>query len=225
MKSASFKSERYQRLRPLTPYLVLAAGLLFTFIVSYRLARVAEAEDRARFQALAQDVQASIATRLESYTAVLRAGAGLYSANDSVKESEFRTFVKMLGLSEHYPGVQGMGFSRRIKPEERAELVAARKREGAESFHLWPESEREEYHAIVYLEPQDQRNRAGLGFDMFTEPTRRAPMERARDTGTPAASGRVTLFQRVAPEAVRPGFIIYAPVYRKDQQAATESER
>lgn len=225
MESASPKSQRYQRRRHLTPYLVLAAGLLFTFIVSYRLARVAEEEDRVRFQALVQDVHASIESRLETYTALLRAGAGLFSASDSVKEHEFSTFVKMLGLAEHFPGVQGMGFSMRLKPEERAELIAQRKREGAESFHLWPESEREEYHAIIYLEPQDQRNRAGLGLDMFTEPTRRAPMERARDTGLPAASGRVTLFQRIDPQAMQTGFLIYAPVYRKNQQPANESER
>ena len=225
MESASPKSERNQRRRHLTPYLVLAASLLFTVIVSYRLAKVAEAEDRARFQTLVQDVHASIESRLESYTALLRAGAGLFSANDSVKESEFRAFVKTLGLAEHYPGVQGMGFSIRLKPEDRAALIAARKLDGAESFHLWPESEREEYHAIIYLEPQDQRNRAGLGYDMFTEPTRRAPMERARDTGLPAASGRVTLFQKVDPQAVQPGFLIYAPVYRKDQRPANETER
>ncbi|MEP6911548.1 MAG: CHASE domain-containing protein [bacterium] len=225
MQAASPKSDRYQRRRQLTPYLVLAASLLFTFIVSYRLAKVAEAEDRARFQASVQDIHASIESRLESYTALLRAGAGLFSANDSVKESGFRTFVKTLGLAEHYPGVQGMGFSIRLKPEARAAVIAARKLEGVADFHLWPESEREEYHAIIYLEPQDQRNRAGLGYDMFTEPSRRAPMESARDTGLPAASGRVTLFQNIDPKAIQPGFLIYAPVYRKDQQPANESER
>lgn len=225
MESASTKSARYPGLRQLTPYVVLAAGLLFTFIVSYRLAKVAEAEDRARYEVLVQDVHARIDSRLESYTAVLRAGAGLFSTSDFVKESEFRDFVKIIGLAEHYPGVQGMGFSMRLKPEERAALIEARKREGVENFHLWPESEREEYYAIVYLEPQDQRNRAGLGFDMFTEPTRRVPMELARDTGLPASSGRVTLFQRIDPQAVQPGFIIFAPVYRKNEQPANVSER
>ncbi len=225
MGSPFTTSERHQRLRQLTPYLVLIAGLLFTFIVSYRLARVAEAEDRARYEALVQDVHASIGRRLESYTAVLRAGAGLFSAHESVKEDEFKTFVKIVGLVEHYPGVQGMGFSLKFKPEERAALIAARKREGAESFHLWPESEREEYHAVIYLEPQDPRNRAGIGFDIFTEPSRRAPMERARDSGLPAASGRVTLFQRIDPQASQPGFLIYVPVYRQAQPPANESER
>ncbi|HVQ39804.1 MAG TPA: CHASE domain-containing protein, partial [Pyrinomonadaceae bacterium] len=225
MKSVSPKSRGHQRLRQLTPYLVLAAGLLFTFIVSYRLAKVGEAEDRARFQVLVQDVHGRVESRLEGYTAVLRAGTGLFSAHNAVKETEFKTFVKMVGLAEHYPGVQGMGFSLKLKPEERAALVAARKLEGADGFHLSPESERDEYHAIIYLEPQDQRNRAGLGFDMFTEPTRREPMERARDTGLPAASGRVTLFQRIDPQAKQPGFIIYVPVYRTDFPTANETER
>jgi PAS domain S-box-containing protein len=224
MESASSKPRR-QRLREVTPYIVLTVGLLFTFVVSYRLAKVGEAEDRARFEVLVQDLHARVESRLESYTAVLRAGAGLFSANDAVKESEFSTFVKMLGLAEHYPGVQGMGFSLRLKPEERAALIAARKRDGVDSFHLWPESERAEYHAVIYLEPQEPRNRAGLGIDMSTEPTRREPMERARDSGLPAATGRVTLFQRVDPQAMQPGFVIYVPVYRKDSQPSNEAQR
>lgn len=228
------------RARRLTPYLVLAAGLLFTFSVSYRLAEVGEAEDRARFQALAQDVHRSIENRLESYTALLRAGTGLFAASDKVDESEFRSFVDNLGLAEHYPGVQGMGFSIRVKPEESTALVAARRRDGTGDFHLWPEpesasesspsnslgsSQENERQAIIYLEPPDSRNRAGLGFNMLTVPTRRAAMERARDTGLPAATERVILFQQTDPKAQQPGFVIYAPVYQRGQKPANETQR
>lgn len=225
MVSGPSKSSPLARARHLTPYLVLVAGLLFTIVVSVRLAQVAEAEDRARFQTFVQHNHARIENRLESYTALLRAAAGLFTASDSVKDDEFRNFVKMLGLAEHHPGVQGMGVSMRIEPEKREEFIAQRKREGVANFRLWPESERQEYHAIVFLEPQDQRNRAALGFDMSTEPTRREPMDRARDTGLPAASGRVTLFTRVDPQAVQPGFIIYVPIYYKDQLVTNESGR
>src|SRR5687767_562101 len=86
----------------LTPYIVLAVGLLFTFIVSYRLASVTEAEDRARFQGRVQDFHSRIENSLDNYTALLRSGAGLFSASDSVSESEFRTFVTKLGLAEYY---------------------------------------------------------------------------------------------------------------------------
>lgn len=214
--------------RRLTPFLILVAGLLFTFIVSYRLAKVAEAEDRTRFQALVQDVHASIQGRLETYTALLRAGTGLFAANESVEEIEFRNFVKTLGLAEHYPGVQGMGFSLRVKPEERQALIETRRREGVADFQLRPAPEaadNSERQAIVYLEPQDYRNRAALGYDMSREPARRAAMERARNTGVPAATSRVTLFQVIDPSAQQPGFVIYAPVYRQDALVTNEAER
>ena len=225
MEPQPLTSNRQKRLRRLTPYLVLAAGLVFTLLVSYRLAKVAEAEDRARFQVAVQDVQARIARRLETYTALLSSAAGLFAASETVEEEEFRTFVKMLDLAEHFPGVQGMGFSMRLRPVERAAIIAARRREGIESFHLWPDAERDEYHAIIFLEPQDGRNQVVLGYDMFTEPSRRAPMERARDTGQPAASSRVTLFQIVSPQATQPGFLIYTPVYRNGQQPTNLEDR
>jgi PAS domain S-box-containing protein len=218
----------YPRARRLTPYLVLAAGLLFTFIVSYRLAKVGEAEDRARFQALVQDVQASLESRLQTYTALLRAGTGLFAANDSVEENEFRNFVHTLGLAENYPGVQGMGFSLRVKPEEREALIEARRRDGVPDFQLRPEpdvADRNERQAIVYLEPPDQRNRAALGYDMSTEPNRRNAMELARDSGVPVATGRVILFQKIDPQAQQAGFVIYAPVYRQGAKTTNETER
>jgi CHASE1-domain containing sensor protein len=58
----------------------------------------------------------------------------------------------------------------------------------------------------------DRRNRAAIGYDMFTDPTRRATMERARDSGQPAASGIVTLVQELDADK-QPGFLIYVPVY------------
>jgi PAS domain S-box-containing protein len=225
MESPTHKSRTYPRGRRLTPYLVLAAGLLFTLTVSYRLAKVGEAEDRAHFQALVQEVHAGIEGRLEAYTALLRAGTGLFGGDESVSEAEFRRFVNKLDLAKYYPGVQGMGFSVRLKPEQRAALIEARRREGQADFHLWPDSQKDEYHAITYLEPLDPPNRAGLGFDMFTVPSRRSAMEQARDTGLPAATGRVTLFQTFTPQATQSGFIIYAPVYRNDSQSSDESSR
>nr|MCU0256937.1 CHASE domain-containing protein [Vicinamibacterales bacterium] len=80
------------------------------------------------------------------------------------------------------------------------------------------------YHAIVFLEPLDRRNLAAIGYDMFTEPVRRAAMERARDTGQPAASRRVTLVQEIDPEK-QVGFLIYVPVYAGPSVPSTVAAR
>src|SRR5260370_41051291 len=97
-------------------------------------------------------------------------------------------------------------------------------REGNPSFKIWPEGNRAEYHSIIYLEPVDRRNQVAIGYDMFTDRTRRAAMEQARDTGLPTASGRVTLVQEIDAEK-QAGFLIYAPVYRNGALTNTLEQR
>ncbi len=59
---------------------------------------------------------------------------------------------------------------------------------------------------------------------MSTEPTRREAMERARDTGMPALSGKVKLVQEIdVPRQA--GFLLYVPVYRGNTVPATVAER
>ncbi|MGH9908811.1 MAG: CHASE domain-containing protein, partial [Pyrinomonadaceae bacterium] len=225
MKSPTPKSRFYRRHSKSTPYLGLAGGLLFTFVVSYHLFSVAEAEDGARFRALAQEVHYSIESRLETYTALLRAGTGLFAASETVNQDEFKSFIQRLDLAAHYPGVRVIGFSLRFRPEEMATLIESRKRAGMSDFRVWPESQSDEYHSIIFLEPLDGRNKPAVGYDMFTEPIRRAAMERARDTGLPAASGRVTLIQESEAPIRHPGFLIYAPVYQNGLAISNETER
>ncbi|HPU56944.1 MAG TPA: PAS domain S-box protein, partial [Verrucomicrobiota bacterium] len=59
---------------------------------------------------------------------------------------------------------------------------------------------------------------------MFTDPVRRQAMERARDTGRRAASGKVTLVQEIAGRK-QAGFLIYSPVYSGGAIPATTEER
>src|SRR5712691_2234408 len=225
MKSDKPKSKHYQPRRAFIPYLVLAAGLLFTFAVSYYLFQISNDEDQARFRDSVQEIDAATQGRIETYIALLRAGTGLFAAGHSVERNAFKSFVDRLELQKHYPGAQGIGFSMRLSPEEKNATVDSMHREGFQTFKVWPEYERSEYHPIMYLEPFDRRNQVAIGYDMFTEPVRRAAMERARDTGMPAASGGVTLVQEIEPEKKQAGFLIYLPVYRNSENISTESER
>ncbi len=155
---------------------------------------------------------AHIESRTETYMAMLRGGAGFFTAREDVTAAEFHDYVERLRVDELFPGIQGIGFSLRVNG---AGVAAVEQREhalGRPSFRVWPEGPREEIHTILYLEPADERNAAALGYDMFTEPTRRAAMERARDGGRPAASGLVRLVQEIDSD-VQPGFLIYVPVY------------
>jgi hypothetical protein len=79
--------------------------------------------------------------------------------------------------------------------------------------------------AITHIQPLSTRNRRAFGYDMFTEPVRRAAMEAARDGDRAAATGKVVLVQEGAGKEAQSGFLIYLPVYRAGQAHATIQER
>ena len=195
------------------PWAVLAASLLLTLALSWVTAKTARSRDRIRFERAALEAVQLVERRLGIYIALLRGTSGLVAVNPSLDRRTFESYVARVGLREHYPGVQGLGLSLRLAPAEVTPLERRLRAEGVPEFRVTPDSARAEYHAIAYLAPLDERNRAALGFDMFTEPARREAMTRARDAAQPAMTGRVTLRQEIAGRR-QAGFLIYIPVYR-----------
>ncbi|HEX7997302.1 MAG TPA: CHASE domain-containing protein [Pyrinomonadaceae bacterium] len=222
--SARFPKQIKAR-RVWVPYFIMATALILTLVATYYVMKTAEAKDRLQFQTTVQRTHDNIQKRLETYIELLYAGSALFAVNETVSREQFHTFIQRLEVGQRFPGLQGIGYTVRVRAEDRDAFAAGMRRQGFEDFKFWPETPRSEYHSIIYLEPLDQRNRAVVGYDMFTEPTRRVAMERARDTGVAAASGRVTLVQEIVAEHKQAGFLIYVPVYRGGQIPAGVAER
>jgi len=206
------------------PFIVLLLGLLATVGVTWLFATVEADKDRARFASAVQQQHDAITERLNTHIAMLRGVAGYMTANESIRRYEFKAYVDALNLPENYPGVLGIGYSQRLAPESVAALEQLQRRQGYADYKVWPDTPREEYHAIVYLEPLGRRNAVAIGYDMSTEPVRAAAMRRARDTGEPAITGRVTLVQEIDRDK-QPGLLIYIPVYSGLDAPATLKER
>jgi signal transduction histidine kinase len=208
----------------LVPAIVAAIGLVGTAAVTAQFIVTTEGRDRDRFDLLVGNRVDEIQERLESYIGLLRGAAGLATLKPDISREDWQAFVAKTRVQELYPGIQGIGFSRRFQPAEREAVLAAMRSQGFDDFTLLPEHQRPEYSAIVYLEPLDRRNRAALGYDMLTEETRRRAMERARDTGRRAVSGKVELVQEIDSDK-QAGFLIYLPVYENVAMPATMEER
>lgn len=205
------------------PAAVLVAGAAVTLALSWQLQQTADSRDRDRFDMAAAAIQEHIVQRLATAKGLLRGGAGMFAVARVDRPADFRAFVDRLGLESAASGVRGMGFVQRVAVDE-VPAFEARERLLGRRHSVWPAGRRPEYFPITYLEPANDANRRALGFDMFSEPTRRAAMERARDTGEPAASGAVQLVQ-AADAAAQPGFLIYVPVYAGSALPATIEER
>lgn len=209
---------------PIVAWLTLLASLAITGLVWYSVRSSTEQAAGETFHRLAREVEVAIEQRMLAYEQVLRGGAGLFEASDRVARNEWRQYVEAIKIERNFPGIQGIGFSKIVKPEDMARHVAEIRAEGFPEYRIKPPGVREIYTSIIYLEPFDKRNQAAFGYDMFSEPTRHEAMARARDSGGTAVSGKVILKQEITKD-VQNGFLMYLPLYRKGAATDTAERR
>jgi PAS domain S-box-containing protein len=208
--------------------LVFLASLLVTYIVAQNAERAAESELESTFNYRARDLETMLERRMAIYEQVLRGARGFLRGSVDLSRAEFADYYALLRLNEHFPGIEALGVAAIVPRAQLDVHVAAVRAEGFRDYDVRPGGERELYTAITHIEPFTQRNRRAFGYDMYSEPVRRAAMDAARDTGRAAATGKVTLVQegsQASGHAEQSGFLLYLPVYRKGMPQATLPER
>ena len=210
------------------PWIVLFAGLLITW-QTWRLAKVdAESDLQNYFNFRVREVVDWTQERMRAHAQVLRGVKGLFIASERVDRDEFQSYVSTLNLEHNYPGILGVGYAIVVRPAQLHKQVAELRREaalkGLPEYKLWPDGARELYTSIIYLEPFKGRNLSAFGYDMYSEPVRRAAMEQACDTGEASLSGKVLLVQETD-EDVQAGFLLYVPLYRNGMPHGTVAQR
>ena len=202
------------------PWSVLVLSLVLTFTVWQFTHLGTQERLQDRFNYRVDEVKAALSSQLSAYELMLLGGAGLFSVADRVSDNEWRTYVDRLHIQANYPGVLGVGVSWAVPPEQRSDLESMMHQQGQPDFHVWPAGQRETYTSIIYLEPLNWRNQRAIGYDMFSDPVRRAAMERARDTGKTSVSGKIKLVQETRHD-VQAGFLMFVPLY--DRTAVTDT--
>jgi PAS domain S-box-containing protein len=204
--------------------LLLVAGLTATAVATRHTQLEKVAEERREFNFACREIFLKVQDRLGKHEQILRSGAALFAATEEVSRAEWRTFVQGLQVEDHSPGIQGVGYAQLVPAERLAQHQQEIRQQGFPNYRVWPEGERAVYTAITYLEPFTNRNLRAFGYDMFSEATRRAAMERAWDGNTAALSGKVKLVQETTTD-VQAGTLLFVPVYRHDRPIRTTNER
>lgn len=206
--------------------LVTAALFLALTIAAWRIVSDLEHDSAAgRFDAQASEIVLRIQARLSDYEESLRSAAAFMRASEQVSRGEWRAYARELRLQERYPGMQGLGYVQHLQAAELAAHVEAVRREGLPEYRVWPQGDRDEYTAILYLEPMNARTRSALGYDMFADPVRQSAMAQARDSGRAVISRRVILLGDAADPAPQPGLLMYLPYYRSGAATETVADR
>jgi signal transduction histidine kinase len=205
----------------LTFVLLLSTTMWFWHSTSVKSREIAS----ERFDFKHTEAEFAIEQRLLAYEQVLRGGVGLFAARNEVTRDEWAAYVHSLEIEKNFLGIQGIAFAVQVPADKLAAHVENVRSQGFPDYTITPAGERAEYSSIVYIEPFDWRNLRAFGFDMLTEPALREALERARDTGMPASSGKTTLAQETQ-DGVQSGFIMCLPVYHPgDRPASVEARR
>jgi len=196
--------------------LFLAGGLLLTMLAA-RIARdVAIRGEEQRFLWSAEQLDATLSQRVRDNVKLLDAATALWTAQTTPRAGDWHRFARQSIAGYH--GISGLGFVE-VVPRATVDAFNARgKADYGDWFTIYPRIDGDVAYAVRLIEPP-QIERASAGFNMATIPLRRITAERARDEGR-AIVTPPTIF-----DGIRPGIVIYRPVYRPGLPLQTIEQR
>lgn len=206
-------------------WLVFVVSLFVTLFL-WREAYFSNLEiSNARFHNRVNLITGKIQEAVRNNEKILLGCAGLFASTPTVTREIWRAYAEQLEMARTFPGIQGLGFGKRVFAADLASHIQSIQEEGFASYTVRPSGERPEYFPVIYLEPFRDMNLRAFGYDMFSEPVRRAAMERAGDDHKTTLTGKVTLVQEGTEGDIQSGFLMYHPVCTTVPASATIDQR
>ncbi len=227
MEFYNFSFHNYARKKRETDWratFTLITGLLFTVFTTLFTYNIVAESAKDEFNSVCNEIEIKITTRLQAHVLFLQAGAAYFTVSDTVTRNEWKEFIDRSQIEKNLPGIQGVGLSIVIPPNQLSQHIKRIQQEGFPDYKVYPAGKRAIYTSIIYLEPFSGRNLRAFGYDMFSQPTRRKAMELSRDNNIPTLSGKVNLVQETN-EDTQAGSLMYVPLYKKNMPANTVDER
>ena len=207
--------------------IVLLLGMVLTAAVFWQERASSLYELEHRFRTAAVDRRDRIRDVLRRDLFALEALHSHYNASPSMDRHGFQRFVSPLLRNG---SIQAFEWIPRVSREHREKYEEAARRAGLKGFEIKEKTaggefiragDRREYFPVYFVEPL-RGNEAALGFDVASTQERLSALEKARDTGDPVATERITLVQETANEF---GFLVFLPVYDGGAPIATLGDR
>ena len=194
------------------PFFVLLFSIILTIGATVIFYQSAKSKDGARFKGSVNRIHFSMENRIGLYVALLKAGRGFIESANNLDRKKYENFIQSLEIEKNYFGAQGIGYSKTVRKDELEKFNALMQSEGFENYKVHPETEKDVFQPVVYLEPFNERNQKAIGFDMASEENRRLAMQKAQESGNAAATSKLILLQETEQDK-QFGFIIYLPIY------------
>jgi PAS domain S-box-containing protein len=216
--------EHRSRFIRVLPFMVLCLSLSITLFGWHTVSTNNRQKAHQIYTDATEDIVDHITRRLHDQSELLQGGVGLFTVKPGVTRGDWRGYVAALQLDQYHPGILGIGYSTVLTPGEKETNEQEIRAEGFPGYSIRPTGKRPFYTSIIYIEPFTWRNQRAFGFDMFSEPLRRAAMEQARDKGITTIAAPITLVQETEVNKQR-GMLMYTPVYHRGMAVDSVADR
>ncbi len=219
------------RASPVVPAIILnstvaaAAVCAFTILWSFETDKVSQSLVRESSIAAR-----SVTEELQTAERNLEAIRAFLYASEHVSQDEFRRYTAAeFEDRKNDFGAQGLGWIPRVtNPAAWENQMRNEAHAGVRLYEInsvgkrVPVAPRDEYFPLQYVHPSTGGNQVAIGFDLGSEMTQRAALERARDTGQLSMASPIALMQLDQPI---PSMLLAVPVYRPDTTLDTVAAR
>ncbi len=200
------------------------AGLGITWIVWQAEKRDIDLRARTRFEFTVEEITSAITARMGTYEQVLRGGASLINTLGGATRAQWRDYVGHLELHASIPGIQDVGYAQCVQAADLPAFVRHMQDQGLQDYAVHPPGDRPLVCVVTYLEPHNGQNLRSHGFDMLSEPLRRAALLQARDSGRATLTRQLDLTTLAQTPPAR-GFLMVMPVYRPGAPVGDVAQR
>lgn len=208
------RSVRDNRTAWAVAFSVLLAGCAMTLLLAQFSLRHYQEQLRQRFELLANDRFSRIQERLDGQEQRLNSLRRFFLYSDAVSRKEFDGFAHpMLAWTQAYAWTPYVTDAERDAFEtaiRNSDVHDYRIRELSDDGRLVPAARQADYFPVRYMQMRGGQA-TPFGFDIKSEPRRRAALEHALRSGGMAATPRMTLLGLPAPNF--DGVLVVAPVW------------
>jgi CHASE1-domain containing sensor protein len=214
------KMER-ERKQKINSYLIFIVFLFAIGITFYTYAIILKSTQRRQLEEFtfrSEEISSKIQKEIKVYEQVLWSTVAFFNSSENIRRDEWKQFIDTLKIDEHWPGIQALGYAIPLLPSEIQAHENAIIQEGFADYQVHPQTPRDYYTSIVYIEPFDWRNQRAFGYDMWSDQHRQRAMQLSMATGEAYATDVITLIQETKSDPQK-GFSIFAPVYKQITQS------
>jgi len=203
---------------------VISSVVLFSWVRDWEQQRV-----QVSFEAMAASYIAAIDSEISRHQEAISSVANFHQSLDEANRAAFHAFAAAV-LLEHRD-MQALEWVPRVLHVDREEYELKARQAGFDGFRFTERnatgslvlaSKRDEYFPVYYVAPYESNERA-LGFDLASDPVRRAALMQARDSGEIVVSGRIRLVQDDNSDQY--SYLMFKPVYSGALPVTVETRR